>query len=93
MLVNTDPPAHTGERKLVSQAFSPRRIRRLEGWLADLAPALLADFDARTGDGDRDVMEFAAEVPWGDGPAAGPARRGSRPVSRIGPTHSCSPRR
>jgi cytochrome P450 len=57
MLVNTDPPAHTGERKLVSQAFSPRRIRRLEGWLADLVPALLADFDARTGDSDRDVMD------------------------------------
>ncbi|MGY4710548.1 cytochrome P450 [Mycolicibacterium sp. CBM1] len=63
MLVNTDPPAHTGERKLVSQAFSPRRIHRLEGWLCDLVPQLLADFDARGGDGDPDVMEFAAEVP------------------------------
>ncbi|WP_059018199.1 cytochrome P450 [Mycobacterium sp. M26] len=63
MLVNTDPPAHTGERKLVSQAFSPRRIRRLEGWLAEITPELLAEFDARTGDGVRDVMEFAAEIP------------------------------
>jgi cytochrome P450 len=63
MLVNTDPPAHTGERKLVSQAFSPRRIRRLENWLAELVPVLLADFDARTRDGDPDVMEFADEVP------------------------------
>ncbi|AKK28557.1 cytochrome P450 [Mycobacterium sp. EPa45] len=63
MLVNTDPPAHTGERKLVSQAFSPRRIRRLENWLTELVPALLADFDARTGGGDPDVMKFADEVP------------------------------
>lgn len=63
MLVNTDPPAHTGERKLVSQAFSPRRIRRLEGWLSDLVPLLLADFDDRTRGGDPDVMEFADEVP------------------------------
>lgn len=63
MLVNTDPPAHTGERKLVSQAFSPRRIRRLENWLAHLVPVLLADFDARVHDGDPDVMEFADEVP------------------------------
>jgi cytochrome P450 len=63
MLVNTDPPAHTGERKLVSQAFSPRRIRRLENWLAELVPVLLADFDARTRDGDPDVVEFADEVP------------------------------
>ncbi|MCX2930988.1 cytochrome P450 [Mycobacterium sp. CVI_P3] len=63
MLVNTDPPAHTGERKLVSQAFSPRRIRRLEDWLAELVPRLLAEFDAAAGDGDPDVMEFAAEVP------------------------------
>lgn len=63
MLVNTDPPAHTAERKLVSQAFSPRRIRRLEGWLSEIAPALLAEFDARTGEEVRDVMEFAAEIP------------------------------
>jgi len=63
MLVNTDPPAHTGERKLVSQAFSPRRIRRLENWLSELVPVLLADFDARAHDGDPDVMEFADEVP------------------------------
>ena len=59
MLVNTDPPAHTTERKLVSQAFSPRRIARLGGWLDELIPRLLDDL----GDGETDVMEFAAEVP------------------------------
>jgi cytochrome P450 len=59
MLVNTDPPKHEVERKLVSQAFSPRRVKRLEGWLAGLVSSLLDDL----GGGDVDVMEFAAEVP------------------------------
>lgn len=59
MLVNTDPPAHTGQRKLLSQAFSPRRIKRLGGWLDGLVPTLLDDL----GDGEVDVMGFAAEVP------------------------------
>ncbi|MGE0214834.1 cytochrome P450 [Mycolicibacterium sp.] len=59
MLVNTDPPAHEVERKLVSQAFSPRRVKRLEGWLGELVPRLL---DA-LGAGEVEVMEFAAEIP------------------------------
>lgn len=59
MLVNTDPPTHEVERKLVSQAFSPRRVKRLEGWLNELVPRLLDDL----GDGDIEVMNFAAEIP------------------------------
>lgn len=59
MLVNTDPPTHEVERKLVSQAFSPRRVKRLESWLGDLVPRLLDDL----GSGVIEVMEFAAEVP------------------------------
>ena len=59
MLVNTDPPKHEVERKLVSQAFSPRRVKRLEGWLDELVPRLLDDL----GVGDVEVMEFAAEIP------------------------------
>ncbi len=59
MLVNTDPPLHTAERKLVSQAFSPRRVKRLGGWLDELIPRLLDEL----GDGETDVMAFAAEVP------------------------------
>lgn len=59
MLVNTDPPKHEVERKLVSQAFSPRRVKRLEGWLGNLIPHLLDEL----GEGDVDVMEFAAEIP------------------------------
>jgi cytochrome P450 len=59
MLVNTDPPKHEVERKLVSQAFSPRRVKRLQGWLDGLVPRLLDEL----GSGDVDVMEFAAEIP------------------------------
>lgn len=59
MLVNTDPPKHEVERKLVSQAFSPRRVKRLEGWLGELIPRLLDEL----GTGDVEVMEFAAEIP------------------------------
>jgi cytochrome P450 len=59
MLVNTDPPKHEVERKLVSQAFSPRRVKRLGGWLDELVPRLLDDL----GDGDVEVMDFAAEIP------------------------------
>lgn len=63
MLVNTDAPDHAVQRKLVSQAFSPRRIMRLEEWLDGLVPELLESFDATADDGVFDVMEFAAEVP------------------------------
>lgn len=63
MLVNTDPPQHEVERKLVSQAFSPRRVKRLEGWLDALIPRLLDDLDAASPEGVVDVMEFAAEIP------------------------------
>lgn len=59
MLVNTDPPKHEVERKLVGQAFSPRRVKRLEGWLNELVPHLLEDL----GSGDVEVMGFAAEIP------------------------------
>lgn len=59
MLVNTDPPEHDDERKLVGQAFSPRRINRLKGWLDELVPTLLDDL----GEGEVDIMDFAAEVP------------------------------
>ena len=59
MLVNTDPPKHEVERKLVSQAFSPRRVKRLEGWLGELVPRLLDDLGA----GAVEIMGFAAEVP------------------------------
>ncbi|OBF17574.1 cytochrome P450 [Mycobacterium sp. ACS4331] len=63
MLVNTDPPHHTAERKLIGQAFSPRRVKRLEGWLSDLVPELLIELDRTAHRDIVDVMQFAAEVP------------------------------
>ena len=59
MLVNTDPPKHDVERKLVSQAFSPRRVKTLEGWLEGQLAMLLDNL----GTGEVDVMDFAAEIP------------------------------
>ncbi|MDY6995475.1 MAG: cytochrome P450 [Actinomycetota bacterium] len=59
MLVNTDPPKHDVERKLVSQAFSPRRVKTLEGWLEGQLAMLLDTL----GTGEVDVMDFAAEIP------------------------------
>ncbi|WP_026911516.1 cytochrome P450 [Patulibacter minatonensis] len=59
MLVNHDAPDHTGLRRLVGLAFSPRRIKGLETWLAGLMPSLLDDL----GDGEVDVMRMAPEVP------------------------------
>lgn len=63
MLVNTDPPLHTAHRKLVSKAFSPRRIARLDDWAAALVPTLLESLDDGAGPDGVDVMDFAAEVP------------------------------
>jgi cytochrome P450 len=63
MLVNTDPPKHEVERKLVSQAFSPRRVKRLEGWLNQLVPQLLDGLRSSAGTGEVEVMEFAPEIP------------------------------
>lgn len=42
MLV-TDPPAHTRLRGLVNQAFTPRRIQRLEARVREIAHGLLDD--------------------------------------------------
>jgi cytochrome P450 len=43
-LLASDPPAHTGLRKRVERAFSPRRVRELEPRLRVLAGALTAAF-------------------------------------------------
>lgn len=40
-MLGTDPPEHTRLRGLVSQAFTPRMIRRLEGRLHEIAHELL----------------------------------------------------
>ena len=46
-----DPPAHTRQRRLVSRAFTPRRVEQLRASIAGLADAAVARLaDARTGD-------------------------------------------
>ena len=43
VLLNDDPPRHTRFRRLVNKAFTPRRIRELEPWLASVVEELLRD--------------------------------------------------
>ncbi|NED93334.1 cytochrome P450 [Streptomyces sp. SID11233] len=43
-----DPPKHGPLRKLVSQAFTPRRMAALEPRIAEITSKLLADFGDRT---------------------------------------------
>jgi cytochrome P450 len=60
-LLGADPPAHTGLRKRVESAFTPRRIRALQGRLRELARELTAVFAAR---GTCDVVaSLAAPLP------------------------------
>ncbi len=47
----TDPPVHTRLRRLLSKAFTPRRVATLEGRVVAIAERLLDDL----GDGDGDV--------------------------------------
>src|SRR5207244_5710566 len=41
-----DPPAHTRVRRLAAQAFSPKRVERLRGHIADIVERLLDDVQA-----------------------------------------------
>jgi cytochrome P450 len=60
MLLQDDPPRHTHLRRIVSKAFTPRRVAELEPWIAALA-AELAD---EVGRGDVELMRaFAIPLP------------------------------
>lgn len=52
-VVFSDPPVHTRLRRLVSRAFTPRRIRELEPKIREFTTALL---DRAAGNGGLDVM-------------------------------------
>ncbi len=61
MILNQDPPEHTTMRHIVSRAFTPRSIARLEQIMRDRANKIVTDAVAR-GTGDF-VEEVAAELP------------------------------
>jgi cytochrome P450 len=61
MMIFMDPPEHTKLRRLVSKAFTPRRIALLEEDIRTLCAELL---DEQLGDGSFDyVQDFGARVP------------------------------
>jgi len=61
MLLTTDPPAHTDLRRLVSRAFTPRRVADLEPQIRTLAQRYLGALVAKL-DGDL-VADYAARLP------------------------------
>ncbi|GBD25889.1 Putative cytochrome P450 123 [bacterium HR30] len=61
MMIFMDPPKHDRLRRLVSSAFTPRRIAALEPFVRELCEKLLASLRAHGG-GDF-VSEFAAPLP------------------------------
>jgi cytochrome P450 len=61
MLITTDPPRHTELRRLVSRAFTPRRVADLEAQIRALGTAYLDAFVER-GEADL-VAEYAARLP------------------------------
>jgi cytochrome P450 len=61
MLLTTDPPEHTGLRRLVSRAFTPRRIAELEGSVRALSLQYLGALGDRR---DVDLVgDYAALLP------------------------------
>src|SRR4051812_10057597 len=61
MLLTTDPPDHTDLRRLVSRAFTPRRVADLESDVRELARGFLEPLVAQ-GDGDV-IAGYAARLP------------------------------
>lgn len=45
-LLTDDPPKHTQLRKLVDRAFTVRMLKRMEGWVAELAEEMVAGLPA-----------------------------------------------
>lgn len=60
-LLNIDPPDHTRLRRLVSKAFTPRRVAAFAPRVQELTDRLIDDFQAR---GEADLIhEFAFPLP------------------------------
>jgi cytochrome P450 len=61
VLLSADPPSHDEQRKLVSRAFTPRRVRDLEPRIREIAEDLVEGFVAR---GHCEfISEFAVGLP------------------------------
>ncbi|MBX6390402.1 MAG: cytochrome P450 [Frankia sp.] len=61
MIIFMDPPGHTVLRALVSRAFTPRRVAKLENHIRELCAEML---DPQIGGGGFDyVQEFSAQLP------------------------------
>jgi cytochrome P450 len=61
MMIFLDPPEHTALRRLVSKAFTPRRVAELEHEIRNLCASLL---DAQQGETSFDyVQDFGARLP------------------------------
>jgi cytochrome P450 len=61
MLLTTDPPEHTAMRRVVSRAFTPRRIADLEPTIRDLSTRYIDTF-VELGAADL-VADYAAKLP------------------------------
>jgi cytochrome P450 len=60
MLVNHDQPDHTRLRRLISKAFTPKRVRELKPWVDEMIAGLLE----RLPEGEIDaVAAIASEIP------------------------------
>jgi len=56
-----DPPAHTKNRAQVSQAFTPRQVKKMEDYVRQQAERIVSEFSA--GDEVDFVTEIAAKLP------------------------------
>jgi cytochrome P450 len=61
ILLFQDPPRHDAQRRLVSRAFTPRRVAALEPWIRELCVELLDEL-IPTGGFDF-LQEYAAQIP------------------------------
>ena len=61
MLLTTDPPDHTDLRRLVSRAFTPRRVGDLESAVRELSTGFLEPL-LEKGEGDL-IADYAARLP------------------------------
>jgi cytochrome P450 len=63
-MLNADPPDHTRLRKLVTKAFTARRVESLRPRVQEISDRLLANLVVSTGDGPVDLLdEYAFPLP------------------------------